>query len=187
MRRIPAALLASALLLLGALPALARERVRDLSVRVDQGEIKVSARLTGGFPRSIEKDIFKGIEKDYYYYLVLKKKQRGWFDEEVTEKTLRYTVRYDPAKGQFTVRRSIGAAATEEIVRDFEQVKNLLSTVNDVTISATEHLKRKRRYSVSVKVQMRATKVPLHLDDLLFFFPFLELNTPWAQAPVPPW
>jgi hypothetical protein len=58
----------------------------------------------------------------------------------------------------------------------------LISKLNNVKIAPLSLLKPRRTYYVSVKAQMKASKLPLYLDYFLFFIPFLELDTPWADS-----
>jgi hypothetical protein len=49
-------------------------------------------------------------------------------------------------------------------------------------VAATDQLRRRTTYLISVKAEMKAPRLPLYLDYFLFFIPFLELDTPWADS-----
>jgi hypothetical protein len=183
-RIVSALLLFSMALLLPEIPARAagRERITHLSVSLANGEITVSAQLERGFSHQVVRDIQNGIPKDFYYYFLLKRKQKGWFDDEILSKTLRYTVKYDNLKKQFLVTRRDGVVVEETLLENLDAVESLISKVNNVKISPLSLLKPSRSYYVSVKAQMKASKLPLYLDYFLFFIPFLELDTPWADS-----
>ncbi|HLG23282.1 MAG TPA: DUF4390 domain-containing protein [Candidatus Manganitrophaceae bacterium] len=165
-------------------PALAagKERIQNVTAEIVEEEITVSAELVQGFYPEIVTDIQNGIPKDFYYYLLLKRKQKNWFDEEIVSKTIRYTVKYDTLKKQYAVIRVEGEKVAESLLEDFESMRRLISKIDHVKIAPVRLLKSRQRYYVSVKAQMKAAKLPLYLDYFLFFIPFLELDTPWSDS-----
>jgi hypothetical protein len=160
------------------------EQIRNVKVEMFNDEIVVSAELIEGFKKEIVADILNGIPKDFYYYLLLKRKQKNWFDEEILSKTIRYTVKYDTLKKQYRVLRKEVENEVESTLGDFEAVKRLISKVDHVKLAPVGILKSRHRYYVSVKSQMKASQLPFYLDYFLFFIPFLELDTPWADSGV---
>jgi len=147
-----------------------------------QKEIVVSFQLDNGFNRSIKRDIQDGIEKDFYYYVVLNKKYKNWFYEEIAEKTIRYTVKYNTLKKGYTVRRFEGFNRLERVFDSPEEMRAFISRVEKIRLAPISLLEQGHRYHVWVKAQMKASHVPLHLDRFLFFIPFLEVDTPWAKS-----
>jgi hypothetical protein len=162
--------------------AAGKERIKNVTAEVVDEEIVVSAELVSGFNSQIIRDIQNGIPKDFYYYLLLKKKEKNWFDEEILSKTVRYTVKYDTLKKQYRVIQFEGEKTTESLFDDFDRMKRQVSRVDRIKIAAVGLLKSRFRYYVSVKSQMKASKLPLYVDYFLFFIPFLELDTPWSDS-----
>jgi hypothetical protein len=162
--------------------AAGKERIQNVTTEIRNREIVVSADLVRGFTNETIRDIQNGISKDFYYYLVLKRKQKSWYDEEVFSKTLQYTVKYDTLKKQYRVIRSEEDKVSESLLDDFESMRQLISRIDHVKIAPVGLLNARHRYIVSVKAQMKAAKLPLYLDYFLFFIPFLELDTPWSNS-----
>ena len=167
---------------LSTVAAAGKERIKNVKAEVIDEQIVVSAELVSGFNGEIIKDIQNGIPKDFYYYLLLKRKEKNWFDEEVLSKTVRITVKYDTLKKQYRVTHFEGEKAAESLFDDFEGMKQKVSRVDHVKIAPAQILKSRYRYYVSVKSQMKAAKLPLYVDYFLFFIPFLELDTPWSDS-----
>ncbi|MFQ5597607.1 MAG: DUF4390 domain-containing protein [Nitrospiria bacterium] len=161
-----------------------KERIRNVEVEIVNRDIIVSADLRGGFDKKTVEDIQNGITKDFYYYILLKKKEKNWFDEEVDAKTLRYSVKYDTLKKDYLLIISDGARIVERHVTDFEEMKNIVSRVHKIKLAPASLLNPRHRYYVSLKSQMKAAELPFYLDYFLFFIPFLELDTPWADSPL---
>lgn len=160
----------------------AKERIRDVQVRVSKLEIFVSANLIGGFSEDVVNDIQNGISKEFFYYILLKKKEKNWFDEEVYAKTIRFSVKYDTLKKEYLVVQSGGEKVVEKRVTNFKEMKALVSRIDQIKLAMTTSLKKGKRYYVSVKSQMKAAELPFYLEYFLFFIPFLEIDTPWANS-----
>lgn len=158
------------------------ERIKNVVTEIKNQEIVVTAELVGGFNREILNDIHDGIPKDFYYYLLLKRKQKNWFDEEILAKTIRYTVKYDTLKKKYAVVQRDGERVVENTVDDLETMKQLVSKIDQVKLAPVNVLRSRNRYYVSVKSQMKAAKLPFYVDYFLFFIPFLEIDTPWADS-----
>ena len=158
------------------------ERVANLVIQITNTDILASANLIRGFSRTTEEDIQNGIPKDLFYYLLLKRRQPLWFDEEMISKTIKYTVKYDLLKKQYLVTRRINSTIQQEVLEDFMAMKRLISTINNVKIADVHVLNDQDTYYISVKAEMKATKLPLYLDYFLFFIPILEVDTPWADS-----
>jgi len=161
----------------------ADERISDLTVKtVPQGEIVVSARLFQVMQGNVMNDVQHGIPKDLFYYVLLMRRQAGWFDEELLSKTIKYTIQYDVLKKQYRVNIRHETGATNRIVENFQEMVDLISKIDSVKIAEVKMLKPKETYYVSVKAQMKAGRLPFYLKYLLFFIPVLELDTPWANS-----
>lgn len=158
------------------------ERIRNVVTEIKNQEIVVSAELVDGFNREIIRDIHDGIPKDFYYYLLLKRKQKNWFDEEILAKTIRYTVKYDTLKKKYAVVQREGERTVENTVDALETMKRIVSKIDQVKLAPVSVLRSRNRYYVSVKSQMKGAKLPFYVDYFLFFIPFLEIDTPWADS-----
>jgi len=160
----------------------AGERIGHLTVSVEEGEIAISVELMRGFSHQVIRELQNGSPKDFYFYFLLKRRQTGWYDDELVSKTLRFTVRYDRLKEQYLVTRRDGSVVEELQLDNLESAEGLISKLRKVKIAPLSLLRPKSSYYVSVKAQMKAAKLPLYLDYFLFFIPFLELDTPWADS-----
>jgi hypothetical protein len=170
------------LLLFTSLAFAGRERIDNIQVEIINDEILASFELKEGFNRKIERDIHDGIEKDFYYYVLLNQKHENWFDEEIVARTIRYTVKYDTLKKSYTVRRQDEMAIEEQVFDRIEAMRAFVSAERRFPVAMRSYLEHHHRYFLRVKAQMKASHVPLYLDRFLFFIPFLELDTPWTQS-----
>jgi len=160
------------------------ERVRLVELTQENGRIMVSAVLDPGFSPQTEDDIRNGISKDLYYYVVLKRRQRIWFDEEKAAATIKYGIKFNLLKQEYTVSARLPSGTTQTVFADFESAKRFVSRIERIPVASVRELQANKAHLVSVKAEMRAPRLPLYLDYFLFFIPFLEIDTPWADSPV---
>lgn len=177
-------LLALFLFFLFSLPTktLAAPRIQDVVVDIRDGSLFVSAKLGDGFQKKTVEDIHNGIPKDFYYYLVLHRKEKRWFDEELLSKTILFQVKYDTLKKTYKITQTSDHKSTETIVSEFKAMKDLVTQIKDLKLAPLQSLNRSDHLYVSLKSQMQGTKRPFFLDYFLFFIPFLEIDTPWVDS-----
>lgn len=157
-------------------------RIADLSVSFDQGEIFVYAQLVRGLGQKFEEDIHNGIPKDLFYYILLNRRQGFWVDEELLSQTIKHTIKFDILKKQYIVTTRVKGDLHEKIVSSFDEMRGLISEIKNVSMVSVSFLKSEETYYISVKAEIHATRLPFYFEYLLFFIPFLELDTPWANS-----
>jgi len=159
------------------------ERIARLTAAVlNNNDVAVTAELIHWYNQNIRDDLNNGIPKDLYYYILLKRRQPGWFDEEVVSKTIKQTIKYDVLKKEYAITTRMDGQTTQKTVESFEEMADLISRIDHVKITTAKRMKARYTYYISVKAEMRATNVPFYLEYILFFIPALELDTPWADS-----
>ena len=159
------------------------ERIAKLTVTIaTNNEIHVSAELIRWIDSQIMEDIQNGISKDLFYTLILMKKIPIWYDEEISTKTIKHTFKYDILKKQYLITTQEEGETSQQIAETAREMINLISKINNVTMILPKTLKKRHTYYMSVKAEMKASRLPFYLDYILFFIPALELDTPWADS-----
>jgi len=167
-----------------AVAALPRDegRIDRVDVALEGRLVTVSAHLTGGFPPEIEEQIESGVPKDLFYTIVLNRRHRRWFDEELESATVRFQIKYDTLSGQYRVLRVDPEGVRHEAeLQTYGDAVAAVSHVDGVRLELPKDSPDYTHY-VSVKAEMRAVELPLHLDYVFFFIPRLEYETPWARS-----
>ncbi len=159
------------------------ERIANLTTAVqNNAEATVTAELIHWLTPKLQEDLQNGIPKDLFFYILIKKRQAGWFDEEIAAKTIRHTIKYDTLTKQYQITTRDGDNTIQKVTDRLEDVSDLISKLQNVKITTQKRLRLRRTYYISVKAEMRATQVPFYLEYILFFIPVLELDTPWADS-----
>lgn len=161
----------------------AEKEITDINVVLGKEEISVSAKLTDGLNKDVEEAIKNGIQKDIIYSAILKKKRSAWFDEDVASKEIKYTIKYDVLKKQYTL-ITRGNGNKEKVTQSYDEIKAAVSRMENTSVSAKKVLELDEEYYVSIKAEIKDTKLLFFLDYFLFFIPFSDINTSWYDSPV---
>ncbi|MEK6658039.1 MAG: DUF4390 domain-containing protein [Nitrospirota bacterium] len=159
------------------------ERITDIKVTLGKEEISVSAKLIDGLNKDIEDAIKNGIQKDIIYNTILKKKRSTWFDEDVVSKDIEYTIKHDVLKKQYTL-ITRGNGNKEKVTQSYDEIKTAVSKIENAVVSPKKALEPDEEYYVSIKAEIKDTKLPFFLDYFLFFIPFSDINTSWYDSPA---
>ncbi|MBI5043987.1 MAG: DUF4390 domain-containing protein [Nitrospirae bacterium] len=161
----------------------AEKEITDINVVLGKEEISVSAKLTDGLNKDVEEAIKNGIQKDIIYSAILKKKRSAWFDEDVASKEIKYTIKYDVLKKQYTL-ITRGNGNKEKVTQSYDEIKSAVSRMENTSVSPKKVLELDEEYYVSIKAEIKDTKLLFFLDYFLFFIPFSDINTSWYDSPV---
>lgn len=159
------------------------ERITDIKVTLGKEEISFSAKLMDGLNKDVEEAIKNGIQKDIIYSIILKKKRSTWFDEDVVSKEIEYTIKYDVLKKQYIL-ITRGNGNKEKVTQSYDEIKAAVSKIENAVVSPKKALESDEEYYVSIKAEIKDTKLPFFLDYFLFFIPFSDINTSWYDSPA---
>ncbi len=161
----------------------AEKEITDINVVLGKEEISISAKLIDGLNKDVEEAIKNGIQKDIIYSAILKKKRSAWFDEDIASKEIKYTIKYDVLKKQYTL-MTRGNGNKEKVSQNYDEIKTAVSKIENAVVSPKKILEPDEEYYVSIKAEIKDTKLLLFLDYFLFFIPFSDINTSWYDSPV---
>jgi len=160
-----------------------KERVAGLTVTVTSNtEIQISAEMIRWIQNTLLEDIENGIQKDLFYTIILKKRIPFWYDEDMETQTIKHTFKFDVLKKQYIIKTTQLGETKQQIKETTPEVLELISKINNVKLTLERSLKKRHTYYISVKAEMRSSRLPFYLDYILFFIPSLELDTPWANS-----
>jgi len=184
MRRFIYSCLLSVFLVSGvATNAAAEGRIGTVLAVPEKGGVMVSATLEGGFPKEIVAELRRGVPKDLFYTVTLKRRHRRFFDEEVAARSVGFTIKYDTLQSRYRIQQTDpDGKVTEREVPTYAEALSIVSRIDQVHINIPPGGKTGVLYA-SVKAEMRAVKLPMYLNYVLFFIPILEFETPWARSP----
>ncbi len=107
-------------------------------------------------------------------------KRDSWFDELLARMEVRHTIKYDNVRNLFYVSSSEQGGMPVEF-RDFDSAKRAMADLNGLAIAALKFLKKDDKYCVRVKAKLSKTRLPLHMEYILFFVSMWDFETDWSK------
>ncbi len=157
------------------------------SATIDSLEVKsasvvsVSFMVRSAFTDEIVEAIKSGIPTSFTFIMEAYRVRGVWFDKVAGKWKFRHTVKYDAIKEEYVVR--LDEKDYSEIrTSDFEEMKRLMSSGEDIAILPALALMRGVDYEVRIKAQLDTVKLPFLLRHMLFFVKFWDFETDWYSA-----
>ncbi len=174
MRRL---LLAVVLILFSTSAALAAEaRIDDVRVRYGSG-LTASFVVKGAFTKDIEEAINSGLPTTFTFIVKLYRKNVLWPDEHMGTWSFNHTVKYDALKQEYVV--DIEEKNRREKTKDFERMKTLMVTGDEIIISPLPALKKGETYELKLKAELDTVDLPFLLKYMFFFVKLWDFETNW--------
>ncbi|MFQ5646741.1 MAG: DUF4390 domain-containing protein [bacterium] len=154
-------------------------RITTLEIKSEKGIISAQAGLQINLDQ-IKEYLMSGTETKISYYFELFRERSYWLDSEEASAQLDYTVKYDNIKKQFGLLMVTGKTQTTVHPKDFDRLKELLTTVKDCFLAS---VLPPGKYYLQAKARMSSLGDPSMFDYLLnFFYSFDEFDTSWATS-----
>lgn len=157
-RRIPfrPAALVSALALLPILgaapPAAADPAIHGLDVELDGRRVMVDFELTEAFDDEIAERVGTGLPTSFVYELELLRDRKRWFDRPLDQTTVQVVAMYDAAAREYLVNYKLdGKLVESRMVRDLPELRDAMTSFEDIPAFTLEPLPRRWRLLVKVR------------------------------------
>ncbi len=152
------------------------------SLKVDSASVvNVSFMVRSAFTDEIVEAIKSGIPTSFTFMMEAYRVRGAWFDKVAGKWKFRHTVKYDAIKEEYVVRLD-EKDYIEIRTNDFEEMKRLMSSGEDIAILPALTLIRGAVYEVRIKAQLDTVKLPFLLRHMLFFVKFWDFETDWYSA-----
>jgi len=162
-------------------PAWAKPTLSKVSLNTEKEVITLDAELIDAFNEKIGEAIESGVAMTFTYEIELLK-QSGFGDEVVSQNKVIHTIQYDTLKKVYQF-SALGKNVNRKVTtKSMEKYKQLMLTLKDIPIAHTFKLDPEEKYYARVKAGMEAEGLWFPFNYLLFFVPFNEFETSWAQS-----
>lgn len=163
-------------------PAWAEPTISKVSLNTVGKVITVDAELVEAFNEKIKEAIESGVAMTFTYEIELLKQSSSFGDDVVSKNKVAQTVQYDTLKKVYQF-SSQGKSVNRKVsTKSMEKYQKLMLTINDIPIAHTFKLDPGEKYYARVKSEMEADGLWFPFNYLLFFVPFNEFETSWAQS-----
>ncbi|MEE8574651.1 MAG: DUF4390 domain-containing protein [Thermodesulfobacteriota bacterium] len=155
-------------------------RIDRVFVRAEPA-FQLSFVVRDAFKEEIEEAIKSGIPTKFTFFIELYQVHRFWLDNSVSKWEYRHVVKYDSLKEEYEITLD---EKPGEIIRtkDYEEMKRLMTSGEDITFTPTPILKRGAKYELRVMAELDTIRLPFLLNYMLFFVKFWDFETDWYTA-----
>lgn len=140
---------------------------------INKNQVEVSIKAENCFNYDLEDMILNGIPVKFLFDVKLYRQSSYWFDQEITSLKINHVIKYDNLKDTFSIHYSDKAKPDVE-VDDLTEAESLVTSINNLKITAQEGLNPKKNYYIKYKVEIKAdtenSQLPFYLDYLLKLF-----------------
>lgn len=162
--------------------AWAKPTISKVTVKTSKEIITLDAELIEAFNEKIKEAIEGGVPMTFTYEVELSKASSVFGEEVISKNTIVQTVQFDTLKKVYQF-SSQGKNVNRKVsTKNIERYQQLMLTLKDIPIAHTFKLDPEEKYIVRVKAEMEAEGLWFPFNYLLFFVPFNEFETPWAQS-----
>ena len=158
--------------------------IKDIVVRGDINEVRVSSVLTGELGDDILEPIKSGIPITFTYHVELYKQRSLYPDKKISSRVIKKTVDYDNLKKEYKLTQGIGKNIKDSTSKDINEAKKWLTELDNVAIANSHQLKYETTYFLKVKAELKSIKFIFPLNYILFFFSYFDKDTDWHRSPV---
>ncbi len=172
------------LFVLWAKPVHATPIMTDITVDANQNYLIMDAILKDAFSEKLMEVIESGVPMTFTYEIELLQRVSVLADSVVSKNKVTNTVHYDTLKKVF-VFTSEGKSVHRKVhTKSLDRYQKLMLTLKNIPVAPLYKLDRDEQYYVRVKAEMETDDgLWFPFNYLLFFVPFKEFETAWAESP----
>ena len=157
--------------------------ISQIQVSTQGKYVTVNAKLIEGFNEKILEAIQNGLPMTFKFEIELLRDDLI-IDNVIRSRKLSHTVQYDLLKKEYRFTQKGKNVNRKIITRKKTQYKQLMSTLKDIPIVPVYRLNPEEKYYVRVKAELDSRESSSSaIKSLLFFVPFNDFKTSWAESP----
>jgi len=150
----------------------------NITVSNTNDELLLHLNLNGSFSDAIRQNVLAGKTTSFAFRIRLSQVKDFWLDETIADLTVVHTIKFDPVKKEFTVRRS-WTGYEAETTRSFEEAQRWMNHIEGLRIVSLSRMEKSARYELQAKAEVSKKILPFNLHHVLFFVSFWDEQTDW--------
>jgi hypothetical protein len=130
--------------------------VRGAELRVEEGEVLLTADFDLGFNATLEEALQKGVPLYFVLEFELTRGRWYWFDEKVVQAAITSRVSYNVLTQQYTVRSGLLTQAFNAL----GEVERYIGRVTSRPVAQLASLSKGTRYDAAVRLRLDGNQLP---------------------------
>jgi hypothetical protein len=130
--------------------------VKSAELRIDEGEVLLSAEFDLALTPTLEEALQKGIALHFVVEFDLTRARWYWLDEKVAEWSVTYRVSYSPLTRQYRV----ASGPLGQTFESLDDVERFIGRVSSRPVARAEMLTKGARYEAALRIRLDVTQLP---------------------------
>jgi hypothetical protein len=151
------------------------QHIRLVNTRDD---LLVYFDVGNAFRPDISQAVLNGIPTSFSFYITLCRTGDSWRDKKMTDIQIRSTLKYNPLKKEFVVRRP-WKEAEPLTTTSFSRARAAMTRIDNLPVASLDQLVKGGKYRLKIKAELDKVTLPLALHHLFFFVSFWDFETNW--------
>jgi len=154
----------------------------NIGVGTNGKTVVINARLVEGFTDDIEDAVEDGIPITFTFEAELRQANTLWNDTLISSNTIKHVMKYDSLKRVYRF-TELGKGVKRKIsTRNKQKSQKLMLTLSNIPIASTRRLDFNEKYYIRIKANLETDSFWFPFNELLFFLPFNNFNSAWAES-----
>jgi Domain of unknown function (DUF4390) len=130
--------------------------VKSAELRIDEGELLLSAEFDFALTPALEEALQKGIALHFVVEFDLTRARWYWLDEKVAEWSVTYRVSYSPLTRQYRV----ASGPLGQTFESLDDVERFIGRVSSRPVARADMLTKGARYEAALRIRLDVTQLP---------------------------
>ncbi len=156
-------------------------RLKNITLSSMDKHMVVSLRVEGAFTPTILTSIQEGTQAQFTYRLRMYRDRRMWLDEKLIGINLTHSLRFDPDRKIYKVRRSWAQPPWTE-TRSLAEARDLMTRIERFPILPLDRMQPGEGYELRAKVELSQVTLPFHLRYVFYFVSLWDFETEWHSV-----
>jgi hypothetical protein len=181
-KNLSALIVLTILLLIGALNVEAEPALVNIGVGTNRQIVVINARLVEGFTADIEEAVENGIPLTFIFEAELRQANSLWNDTLVSSNIIKHVIKYDSLKQVYRFTETGKGVRRKITTRNKQKSQKMMLTLSNIPITSARRIVSNKKYYVRIKASLETDSFWFPFNELLFFLPFNNFNTAWAES-----
>ena len=154
----------------------------NIGVGTNGKTVVINARLVEGFTSNIEEAIEDGIPITFTFEAELRQANTLWNDTLISSNTIKHVIKYDSLKQVYRFTETGKGVRRKITTRNKQKSQKMMLTLSNIPITSARRIVSNKKYYVRIKASLETDSFWFPFNELLFFLPFNNFNTAWAES-----
>ncbi len=152
-------------------------RLTNVVVTNTRDDLLIFLSVEGAFNEDMKAAILSGVPTTFAFRIMVEKINNFWFNQTIAEKTVTNTIKYNPLKKLFVIKRSWEKEPVT--TESFSEAERLMSDVDSFSVVPLSRLEKEQQYQIRAKAELDKLTLPFRLHYVLFFLSLWDFETDW--------